>query len=165
MAEHVIITVSPTLPSGQEPAISVREIVGGPAGPPGPTGQTGGNGADGAGANATIYAAGEPLSGQRVVIIGDDGLLYYADRSDLTHFNRVLGITTQAVIEGDKPIVRTGGTMTEVTWNWDLTKFLYLSTNGYLTQSAPSSGFLLQMGWPISATLIIVDIKEPMIRA
>lgn len=113
----------------------------------------------------SLCPAGQPLSGQRVVIIGTDEKVYYADCTNLTHLNRVLGITTGAVIQGEFPSARIAGQMSEPTWNWDLDKFLYLSTNGNLTQTPPASGFLLQMGWPISATSIMVEKKEVLILA
>ncbi len=113
----------------------------------------------------TNYFAGEPLGGQRVVIVGDDSKLYYADSANLTHFNRVLGVTTGAVILDARASVRIGGPMTEPTWNWDLRKFLYLGSNGLLTQTPPAAGFLLQIGWPISPSCIMIEIQMPLLLA
>ena len=107
--------------------------------------------------------AGEALGGQRVVIVGADNQLYYADNTIPEHFNRILGVTTGAAAPGALATVRVGGEMTEPTWAWDLTKFLYLSTGGLLTQTPPSAGFLIEMGWPISSTTIMVDIKFPIL--
>lgn len=138
--------------------ISVIEEAAGPIGPQGIQGEPG---------EFTLadYVAGEAIGGQRAVMLHSDDKLYYADQSNPTHFNRVLGITTGAVASGATPTVRCAGKMTEPTWAWDLDKFLYLSTNGLLTQTPPSSGFLLQLGWPLSATSIMVDIKEPILIA
>ncbi len=113
----------------------------------------------------SAYPAGVGLGGQRAVMLAGDGKLYYADCSNPAHFNRVLGITQGAVIEGDFPAVRWAGTMTEPTWAWALDKFLYLSVNGFLTQVAPVAGFVLQLGYPLSATSIMVDVKEPIFIA
>ena len=107
------------------------------------------------------YEAGSALSGQRVVIVGTDGKLYYADCSNLSHLPRILGITTGAFSPGSYPSIQTAGPMAEGTWSWDLGKFIFLSTNGQLTQTPPASGFLLVMGWAVSAREMMIAIKEP----
>ncbi len=109
--------------------------------------------------------AGEALGGHRGVIVGNDNRLYYADQSNLAHFNRVLGITTGAAGENDPASVRVGGIMAEPSWAWDLDKFIYLGENGLLTQTPPGSGFLLEMGWPVNPTSMMVDIKLPLFLA
>ena len=113
----------------------------------------------------TDHLAGEALGGHRGVIVGSDNKLYYADQSNPAHFNRVLGITTGAAAQDNPASVRVGGKMTEPSWNWDLDKFIYLGTNGLLTQTPPAAGFLLEMGWPINSTTILVDIKLPVLLA
>ncbi len=113
----------------------------------------------------TDYLAGEPLGGDRVVIVGDDGKLYYADNTNLSHLFRILGITTGAADLNAQANVRTGGIMNEPTWDWDLYQFIYLGTNGLLTQIVPTTGFLIVIGYPISSTKIMVDIKIPLVLA
>ena len=127
----------------------------GPQGPPGEAGDL----------IVTDHLAGEALGGHRGVIVGNDNRLYYADQSNLTHFNRVLGITTGAAVQNDPASVRVGGIMTEPSWTWDLDKFIYLGVNGLLTQTPPGTGFLLEMGWPINPTSMMVDIKLPLFLA
>lgn len=127
----------------------------GPQGPPGGAGDL----------IITDHLAGEALGGHRGVIVGNDNRLYYADQSNLAHFNRVLGITTSAAIPDSPASVRVGGIMAEPSWNWDLDKFIYLGGNGLLTQALPGTGFLLEMGWPINRTSMMVDIKLPLFLA
>ncbi len=147
------VTESTTIVEVTTEVVSVIHEASGPAGPAGPPGDE----------TTSDYDAGEAIGGQRVVMLAADGLLYYADRSEPTHFNRVLGITAGAVGLGGSPTVRFHGIMTEPTWAWDLTKFIYLGTNGLLTQIPPAAGFLLQMGWPLSPTSMMVDIKLPIL--
>ena len=123
----------------------------GPQGPPGLPGDL----------IVTDHLAGEALGGHRGVIVGSDNKVYYGDQSNPAHFNRVLGISTGAAAQDDQASVRVGGVMTEPSWNWDLDKFIYLGSNGLLTQTPPGSGFLLEMGWPINPTSMMVDIKLP----
>lgn len=113
----------------------------------------------------TDYLAGEALGGHRCVIVRMDNKVYYGDHSNLSHFNRVLGITTGAAAKDDPASVRVGGEMTEPSWNWDLDKFIYLGSNGLLTQTPPTTGFLLELGWPINRTTMMVDIKQPVFLA
>ena len=65
----------------------------------------------------------------------------------------------------DPASVRVGGIMAEPSWTWDLDKFIYLGVNGLLTQTPPGTGFLLEMGWPINPTSMMVDIKLPLFLA
>ncbi len=113
----------------------------------------------------TDYLAGEALGGDRVVIAGDDSRLYYADNTNLAHLFRILGITTGAADPNAEANVRVGGIMTEPTWNWSLNQFIYLGRNGLLTQIIPAIGFLMVVGWPITPTKVMVDIKIPLILA
>lgn len=107
--------------------------------------------------------AGENLGGNRVVIISTDGKAYYADRTNPEHTHKVLGITTGAVNIGESASIQTFGEMTEGSWNWDVTKPLFVGTNGLMTQTAPSSGFVLEIGVPLTPTSIFIDIGKPII--
>ncbi len=113
----------------------------------------------------THHLAGQALGGHRGVIVGGDNKVYYGDQANLSHFNRVLGVTTGAVAQDDRASVRVGGVMTEPSWNWDLDKFIYLGSSGLLTQTPPTTGFLLELGWPVNTTSIMVDIKLPVFLA
>jgi hypothetical protein len=136
----------------------IQVVETGVPGPPGPPG-TGGE------QIITDYLAGQALGGQRVVIVGIDGKLYYADCTNLAHLNRVLGVTTGAAEPNAPAIVRAFGIMTEPAWNWDLSKFIYLGTNGLLTQAPPPTGFLLELGWPVNPTSMMVQIELPILLA
>ena len=107
--------------------------------------------------------AGENLGGNRVVAIGTDGQAYYANQTNPEHTHKVLGITTGAVIIGESASIQTFGEMTEVSWNWDMTKPLFLGVNGLMTQTAPSSGFVLQLGIPLTPTSIFIDIGKSIV--
>jgi hypothetical protein len=113
----------------------------------------------------TDYLAGEALGGDRVVIVGDDSRLYYADNTNLAHLFRILGVTNGAADPNAQANVRTGGVMAEPTWNWSLDQFIYLGRNGLLTQIIPAIGFLIVVGWPITPTKVMVDVKIPLVLA
>lgn len=128
-------------------------------GPQGPQGEPG------VGGNATdvVYPAGEAIGGHRCVVVGSDGKVYYASQQELTHMNKVLGITTGAVAMGANATIRAFGEMTEPSWNWTLDKPIFLGLNGLLTQTPPTTGFSLIIAFPTSATKIFVEIKDPIL--
>lgn len=136
----------------KDPVTSVIEVITqGPQGVPGSIGDL-----------TITKTAGETLSGHRIVVQSfADGKLYYADNTNLDHVHSVLGITTGAANAGADCQVRTYGSITEPTWSWTDNRPVFLSANGHLTQSKPTTGFLLRIGFPRSATTLFVDIEEP----
>ena len=131
-------------------------VFGGEQGPqgiqgiPGPTGGV-----------SLIYPAGVALGGHRMVILDDAGLAVYADNTIAAHANKVLGMTTGAASLGASATIQTGGELTEPSWTWTLDVPIYLSANGLLTQTPPTTGFSLIVGFPITATKIFINLREP----
>ena len=108
------------------------------------------------GGSATVTAA-ENLGGHRVVTV--EG--FYASKDTATDKFKILGITTGAVSVGATTTVTTYGTVTESSWNWTVGGPVFLSTNGQLTQTVPTSGFRTIIGVPLTATSMFVNISEP----
>jgi len=127
----------------------------GPQGIQGPTGPTGGT--------ALQYPAGEALGGHRMVVLNDAGAAVYADHTNLTHANKVLGMTTGAASMGAIATIQTGGEHTEPSWSWTLNQPIYLNTTGLLTQVTPTTGFSLILGFPITTTSAFFAMREPII--
>lgn len=124
----------------------------GPAGPPGPPG----------GATVT-KVAGETLGGHRMVVLDGAGDAYYADSTDLTHVDRVLGMTSGAASLGGSVGIQILGEIIEVSWSWTLNQPIFLSTSGQLTQTAPTTGFSLVVGFPITSTSMVLSIQRAVI--
>lgn len=112
----------------------------------------------GSGSTASVIAA-EALGGHRVVTMSGN----YASKDNSSDKFNVLGITQGAVISGSTATVTTYGVITESSWNWTAGLPVFLSTNGQLTQSVPTSGFRLIIGRAKSATTLFVDISEPIV--
>lgn len=110
------------------------------------------------GNEATITAA-ENLGGHRVVTV--EG--YYASKDTANDKFKVLGITTGAVNSGETATVTTYGEMTESSWNWTSGTPVFLSTNGLMTQTAPTTGFRTIIGIPLTSTSMFVNISEPIV--
>jgi len=109
--------------------------------------------------------AGETLGGHRVVRQYTDGCVYYASNTSDSHKHAILGVTTGAVSSGNDATVQTFGELTEPSWAWTPGQPVFLSTSGLLTQTAPSSGFVLVIGTAQTATKLFISIKPPIVKA
>jgi len=132
-----------------------------PVGIQGEKGEKGDTGPSGA-SSSYIYTAGEILGGHRAIII-DNNLAYYADCTNLSHINKPIGISNNASALGGEVTVVFFGEMEEVSWNWDIDKPIWISTNGLLTQTTPVTGFLCIIAFPVTATKIFIDKQEILI--
>lgn len=125
----------------------------GPQGPPGDTD-----------AAMLIGTAATAINALKVVKFEAD-LLYIASATLQTDANKVVGIAvTAASNPGDTISVRTDGEMSDGSWNW-ASGAVYLGANGVLTQTAPLTGFVLEIGRVRAPTKIIIDIQNPFMRA
>lgn len=116
------------------------------------------------GSGATVdKVAGEILSGQRVVIVDTNELIYYADKDTISHSNKVLGITKSAGVIGGSIEVQYASEFQDPSFSFDMTKPIYLGNNGLLTQVYPTTGFVLYVGFPVATDTIMIAIKIPII--
>ena len=129
--------------------------------------QVGGMGPQGFPGETVInYTAGADISGHRCVMLGSDEKAVYASCSDISSIRRIIGITNNAAVTDDVLVVRKFGVMTEPTWNWDINKPVYLGIDGALIQTPevwPTSLFTIILGYPISATKMLVNISTPIL--
>lgn len=117
----------------------------------------------GSGSDSTIIQkiASGAIGGHRIVCSLNSTQAEYATNTDLNKSRSVLGITQGAVVDGELLTIQSAGEITEGSWNWIPQQFVYLSTNGLLTQSAPTIGFLLIIGFAVSSTKILLNIGHP----
>lgn len=118
-------------------------------GPPGPMG------------GALLCTAGATVGGHRVVVIGPDGKVQHANASDLSHAGLGMGLTTCAAAEGESVVVVVAGEVNEPSWSWAASQPIYLSDNGQLTQTPPSTGALIQVGYPSLPTRMLISFSTP----
>jgi len=109
-----------------------------------------------------IGTASEDMIANRMVI-AKNSQIEYADNTDITHSQIVTGIITQSVLLGQEVNVTISGEVIEGTWNWTLDEPIFLDINGLMTQTVPTIGFSLQVGYPTSITSMIIDIKTSII--
>jgi hypothetical protein len=106
------------------------------------------------------YPVAYPMSGHRMVFINENEEAEYVSSANPFHANKVIGMTTGAVISGLIGIQR-GGELTEPSWNWTLDIPIWIGIDGLLTQVQPVLGFSLIIGFPITQTKIFISIREP----
>ena len=137
--------------SVQAAGATLSTYIPGPAGPEGP-----------AGASTFDLQTNSSIGGNRAVTTAG-GYAIYADNTDEDKF--AVGISTGAVDSGDDVTVQSGGKMTVTGAGWTVGGLVYLSTNGTLTQTEPSTGISQVLGVAHSADVIIIEIRKQVILA
>lgn len=94
----------------------------------------------------STYTAGEILSGGVAVIMDTDGKVYKMDITNSYHWDKYIGVTTQAAISNDPINVITCGVTTLLGSGWAPGVPYYISPTGSLASTAPSVGFCKQLG-------------------
>lgn len=115
------------------------------------------------GGAAAIYLAEGALGGHRVVRASFNGRARYADSTLLADAVNVLGITQSAAAPGAATYIIFSGEIIEPSWAWVTDLPIFLSTNGGLTQVAPTTGFQLIVGVATAPTSMQVGIRSPII--
>lgn len=103
------------------------------------------------------YLAAISLSALRAVRLNGSEQLIYADSSLSPN---ILGVTFTSAIAGQSPIIILGGLLSDGSFNWDLDFPVFLGSLGQLTQIAPLSGWLIQVGHPVSTDTFVINIHE-----
>lgn len=85
-----------------------------------------------------------------------------ADSSNSAHFNKVVGMTTAAVLTGFVASLSTDGEVTNPAWTWSANASLFLNGTS-ISQTPPSSGFIQVVGVAVNATTMIIQIKLPLL--
>lgn len=114
--------------------------------------------------NIVYHTAGTDLSGHRAVVV-DAAAVFYADKDNIAHLANVIGITLGAASSGATATIQTGEEIIEPSWNWTMDQPIFLGNNGMLTQTAPTTGFALVLGFPVTSQIMFVRIGTPIILA
>lgn len=107
------------------------------------------------------YIASETMGGHRVVRSTGAGEVGYADSSTAGHGDDTVGITTSAVGIGENVEVLHNGYIYFIGWAWTVGQPIFLGTNGLLTQTPPSSGFVQVVGHAADTDTMFLSIETP----
>lgn len=138
----------------------------GPAGPAGPQGDKGDKGDPGIPGPGSLTTAAVlkritsdvDLSAFAVVTIMGN----LADSSDLDHVNRIAGVLTEDVAEGNYADAVAEGEVTNPAWTFEPGAILFLNGSA-ISQTPPSTGFSTKLGQAITTTRIYVHISESIV--
>lgn len=114
---------------------------------------------------STTLTADADLSALRLVAADNENLkIVYADANTSTSYS-VIGMTTASSLEGARVSILSLGHFYDANWTWDtnLNPTLYLSTEGYMTQTPPTSGISLVVGSVTGSTSVYINIQQPII--
>lgn len=108
--------------------------------------------------NHDSIIAGAILSANKVIIANDSGQAVVADKDVDGDRSRVLGLTQSSASLGASVKYTISGIHTNDTWTWTMGMPVFLGNTGELTQTVPTTGFLMVIGFPVSATKLNVRI-------
>lgn len=125
----------------------------GPRGPQGIPGPVGGA--------TTVMVGAAPISGHTAVALGADGLLIYADCTNLAHLGAVLGVVANAYSAGDSAVVQTSFDLHHAGWAFTPGP-VFAGVGGAIVQTLPPGAVFAQvLGYALSATRIHIDVQPP----
>lgn len=107
----------------------------------------------------TVGIAAEALGGHRAVYRSAAGFRY-AGSDQPTTADAVVGITTGSATPGGEVTVRTDGVMIEPSWTWTPEEPVFLGLNGLITQTAPATGVVVELGVALTTTSILVRVQK-----
>ena len=132
----------------------VELVTGGEQGPPGPSGPPGS-----AGAVIETRRAGVVISANTVVY-ERDGVIYPLSHDDAANVFAVLGLAVTSGQQGAEIAVQRGARVTDSAWSWTFGR-VYLGQGGALTQSPPTTGHQVLIGFAASPDSINLSIQDP----
>lgn len=112
-----------------------------------------------AGAATFDAVAAIDLSYPRVVALDGAGNAYYPDLTNRDDVSRIAGVTAHAAVAGTAVQITTSYDFTEVAWNWAPGRLYCALTGGGITQTAPSTGAIVEVARVVSPTTIRVGIQ------
>lgn len=130
----------------------------------GEQGPRGIQGIPGPAGGATLVTVGAtPLSGHTAVAMDADGLLIYADCTNLAHLGAVLGVVANAYSPGDLSVVQTDFELVHAGWSFSPGP-VFVGASGALVQTLPPGAIFAQVvGFALAPTRIRVDVQPPIV--
>ena len=112
-----------------------------------------------AGPSIEAQANGAITIGKAVSVIASQAV--HADKDDATHKHNIRGLAVDTYADTETACIQIGGRAYLDSWSWTPDLPVYVNTNGDLTQTRPTSGFVTQIGVADAAKEIYVDVLAP----
>lgn len=150
------ITVSVSLPS----TISVDlTVIGSPINVAVSIPQVSGPSSGGSGNEMAEVVTRESFTAYQVVT--GDG--YVAGSNKPSTRAKAIGIATADVSSAQAAAVQVEGAISNPSWNWVGSTPVFLYTDGTLSQTPPSTGYIQVIGYPTDSTTIVIEIDTPIL--
>jgi len=107
-----------------------------------------------------LVGTGGVLKGS-VVFLTPANTVMLANSNNITHADRVVGLSLVNADENSMQLVRLTGTITNENWTLTAGSIYYLGYGGELTTILPLIGFIKKIGLAISPTTLILQIGNP----
>ncbi len=108
--------------------------------------------------------AGETIGSHKIVKLGDDSKVYYADCRNLSDVERILGMTLNSANANGSVNILLFGKLQDSSFNFDTSKPIYLGKNGNIVQDIDNeSVFIQRLGRVLKNNEILIDLDEPII--
>lgn len=115
---------------------------------------------------ATIITreAGETISALKMVIIDSSNNVFYADSNTVYEDSKTIGMAITAGNIGEDIRITTFGVVSDVSFVFSANDQLYLSTNGDITitpPTTPTNIYSVFIGQALGAGEIFINVQEP----
>jgi hypothetical protein len=139
-------------------------VIAGPAGPQGIQGPAGTPAVDST--NFLVSKiAGETISAGKAVYLDTATIVKFSDHSVVAR-QKCIGVADTAATVGNAILVITDGVFEDAIFaGFTLNEPIFVGTSGVLTQTAPTTGVLIEVGYYIGENKIEVEIKRPIALA
>jgi len=113
-----------------------------------------------------VYEAAEVIpTALKVVAVNDDGKIILADHMDITHLNRVVGVSLSAAAIGNQILVQKFGRLVYSGWNWTIGRSIFFNSDSDLVQDPQATAFWMIVAKPVQTDRIEIHLRVPVMRA
>lgn len=110
------------------------------------------------------FVAGENISALKLVYASSPTEVSVCSLSSYD-LSRAIGVAITAATTGNSLNVQLFGKLEDASFTFAFNEDLYLNINGSITNSYPSSGYNLQVGYGMGTGAIFIDIEKPITLA
>lgn len=110
-----------------------------------------------------LVSARDALDSPRVVAVAN-GQAYYPDLTVKQDVCNIMGVTTEAVQAGIATWLTTNTSFQEIGWVWSPGRIFCSLNDGRFTQTAPTSGAIVEVGRATNTITVHVDIHPAILR-